>query len=268
MAFFPLLALVFFACQKDVDQMPSLSSNASGGPKAKYDVPTVTATSTQTTITLTVTAGATGAMDGFSVQWLEQSYFDANGWDGTQCGASFSGNASGSIYNLAANASVPVVIGNIDLTKAGASVDDGCNAPLQCGKTYVFRVFAHGSNELGRSEFSPNYNFSTLACGGCSYTSINTLSSNCSLLPNSLMIGTRTYTHDQLCQILALPNSSGSLAKLAQAVIAAKYNGINTNDADQLIGNLDILSATDRASVSNSFGASIKGALQDAINCK
>jgi hypothetical protein len=30
MAFFPLLALVFFACQKDVSQSPSLTSNAKG----------------------------------------------------------------------------------------------------------------------------------------------------------------------------------------------------------------------------------------------
>jgi hypothetical protein len=267
MAFFPLLALVFFACQKDVSQMPSLSSNASGGPKAQYDVPTVTATSTQTTITLTLTAGATGAMDGFSVQWLEQSYFDANGWDGTQCGASFSGNASGSIYNLAANASVPVVIGNIDLTKAGASVDDGCNAPLQCGKTYVFRVFAHGSNLLGRSEFSTDYTFSTLSCG-CTYKSVEDLKSDCSLLPSVMTIGSNSYSGSDLCTILRMnPGQGGALVRLAQAVIAAKYNGVNTSVADALIGTKNPLVAADRASVPNNFGAQVKDALLQAITC-
>src|SRR4029450_1367764 len=78
------------------------------------------------------------------------------------CKASFSGNAFGSRYNLAANACITVNLGEF-LFDNGASTT--CPNALQCGTCYVFRAFAHADSNKNRSDFTGNLQCSTLDCG-------------------------------------------------------------------------------------------------------
>lgn len=128
------------------------------------------------TIALGVCAGATGAPAGFSVQWVTCDAFAA-GPDGTPntrddntwpsetqglCDGSFSGNANGSIWNLAAGDCATVVIGGLNDSDPGVSFN--CNEPLTCDTCYVFRAFAHANSNYNRSAFTPNHECTTGSC--------------------------------------------------------------------------------------------------------
>src|SRR5688572_23901488 len=119
------LSLLSIACVGDPDV--DLVVNAAG-PKPDLSVPTLSAPSaTQTTITIQVCAGATGAPAGFSLQWETAADYAANGWsdtNGSYCGASFSGNAAGSRYNLDPGECVSVVVGDF-LADPGFSTSCG-----------------------------------------------------------------------------------------------------------------------------------------------
>jgi hypothetical protein len=127
--------------------------------------------STQVSITFNVCAGAGGAPDGFTIQWMTKADNDANGWpvdfnnptkQPTFCKASFSGNANLSRYNLAKGRCVLVNIGE-SLFENGAST--GCRGALTCGTAYVFRSSANATSRANKSAFSENEICSTLACG-------------------------------------------------------------------------------------------------------
>jgi hypothetical protein len=248
-------------------------ASLAGGPtKTKVDVPTLTcASSTQASITLNVCApggtGATGAPAGFSIQWMPAASFTGV-WPSSDaagiCTASLSGNASLSRYNLSANQCVLVNIGEF-LFDNGASYKDGCAVALACGAQYVFRIFAHATSALTRSDFSPTYTCSTLPCGhvgGCTYTqgywkthgpTACNPSLGADLWPTSaipMMLGNRPYSEAELCSIFNTPAAGNGLIALAHQLIAAKLNIANGADgsaaaadiaaADALIGGLVI----------------------------
>lgn len=130
-------------------------------------------------IDINVTAGSpTGAPAGFTIQWQTTGDYEQFGWPAASscppdingvptcgesfCTASFSGNAASSNYNLAADQSVTVRIGDL-LLDNGASTD--CpDVSLFCSHNYVFRVFAHATSTLQRSAFTENLTCSTLEC--------------------------------------------------------------------------------------------------------
>jgi hypothetical protein len=228
------------------------------GPKPDYDVPTLScAGATQTSINLMVCAGGTGAPAGFSIQWLTAAAYAANGWaDPALCHASFSGNASGSRYNLAPNACVAVNVGDF-LFDNGAS--SNCVEALLCGTDYVFRTFAHASSSFNRSAFSGNHTCSTLACGddgNCTFTQgywkthgpIPTGNNSNEWPVTSLTLGTVSYSDLELLAIFNQPAAGNGLIALAHQLIAAKLNiaaGADGSDvagaivaADALIGGL------------------------------
>ena len=215
-----LLTIAFIGCKKDL-KSPAVTSDAKGGvPVVQYDVPTLTcAGSTLTSIDLTVTAGGTGAPSGFSIQWMTRAQFhdvyndiwpvytpantDANGdpIDANFCKASFSGNAFGSRYNLAAGESVTVSIGSF-LFDNGASTT--CPNELTPCTEYVFRIFAHGDNVKNRSNFSGN-TFCSTECddGGCTRHGFGYWKNHCELIPaGGLTLFGVPYTKDQICTIL------------------------------------------------------------------
>jgi hypothetical protein len=123
--------------------------------KGAFAAPTITIIdATENSITVRVTAGSTGAPAGFSLHWEKKSDYDTYGWTSGQysyCGASFSGNANGSSYNLAAGASVDVVIGVGSYPGPGES--GGCG-PLECGFEFAIRGFAHANSSMNRSPFT------------------------------------------------------------------------------------------------------------------
>lgn len=245
-------------------------------PKSKISTPTLSlAAASQVSVDLQVCAGATGAPAGFSIQWMTVAEYVANGnqWylseDPRLCKASFSGNASGSRYNLGANECIVVNIGDF-LFDNGASTN--CAHALVCGVNYVFRSFAHATNTQMRSDFTPNLVAATSACTpvipGCTHeygfwkTHGAIKPNGTAALPeenqwplsvqlNGMMLGTIQYTEIQLLTILnTSPAGSNKLVTLAHQLICAKLNEANGADvssivvaiaaADSLIGGLYI----------------------------
>jgi hypothetical protein len=233
--------------------------------KTKMDTPAITCGgSTQASINVQVCAGATGAPAGFSIQWMTGAEFTANGgWplsdDSSLCAAGFSGNANLSRYNLGPGECVMVNLGEF-LFDNGASTT--CAGALVCGTDYVFRAFAHATNTLSRSDFTPNLTCSTQPCGnsgGCTLTqgfwkthsptvcAVDPTSPLCIDWPvTSLLLGTVSYDVSQLISILDTPAAGNGLIVLAHQLIAAKLNvaaGADPTDvagaiaaADTLIG--------------------------------
>jgi hypothetical protein len=238
-------------------------------PKKKVDTPQINcAGSTQASINIQVCApsgtGATGAPAGFSIQWMTQADYVANGnaWylsdDTRLCKASFSGNANLSRYNLSPGQCVTVNVGEF-LFDNGASTN--CLDALVCGTDYVFRAFAHANSTLNRSDFTTNQTCSTLDCGsegGCTFTQGYWKthgpvgcdpSSGANVWPvTSLTLGSVTYTDLELCNIFNKPAAGNGLIALAHQLMAAKLNIANGADgsavatdianADALIGSL------------------------------
>jgi hypothetical protein len=234
------------------------------------DTPTISCApgSTPSSLKVTVTGGPnTGLPAGFSVQWMLESEFLANGgiWPSdsyvdpnvsSYCKASFSGNASGYNYAIPVNGSSTVTLGDVIYDTPGAS--SACeNIPLSCGKNYVFRAFGHANSTLNRSAWSNTTTCATAACahdGGCTYTQgywkthgpIPT-GNNSNVWPvTSLTLGTVTYTDLELQSIFNTSGAGNGLVTLAHQLMAAKLNVANGADdtaiaatiaaADALIG--------------------------------
>ncbi len=244
-----MVGIVLVACNKlDSDVAPQ--DGGTDVEKSKtgvLDTPTLSCEgSTQTSISIRVTAGRSGAPAGFSLQWMLKEDWEANGdsWNGDKkpCEGSFSGNANISNYNLLAGQSVTIRVGDI-LLDNGASIGgpDGCDGILECGTEYVFRVFAHATSTQNRSAFSGPTYCSTLSCdprgNECTYTQgfwknngpVPTGQGNSYLWPqsvkdNGLMLGSVSYTPDQLLAILNQQVAGNGLVNLAHQLIAAKLN--------------------------------------------
>jgi len=265
------LAILFIisACQRDAKDLSTMTTkggsvSSSKPPKTKLDAPVVTCfSSTQGYINLQVCAGASGAPAGFSIQWMTQAAFIANGsvWpadDLVVCHASFSGNANGSRYDLTPGQCVVVRIGDILFDNGTSS---SCTDELFCGTRYVFRAFAHATSSLMRSDFTGNIFCTTSPCEssiGCTYSQgywkthgpegCNPANSGNTWPVTSLTLGTVNYGDGQLCSIMNTPAAGNGLLSLAHQLIAAKLNIANGSDgstinatiaaADALIGNL------------------------------
>jgi hypothetical protein len=158
------LAAVFYACQKEVKQIPVSSTDVSNACKVKtVDPVTISVTgSSEVSIDIKVTAGKSGTPSGFFIQWAAADQLaaytgpvDKDGWplDTTVfCKASFSGKVSKSRYALKQGQSVTVSIGNL-LLDNGASTDCPDNL-AGCGTEYVFRAFAYANGSLIKSPWS------------------------------------------------------------------------------------------------------------------
>ena len=266
-----VFALLFFGCQKETKKLPSVTSNAKGGSQSTnvFDALTLSCagSTTQTSIALTITAGASGAPAGFSIQWITKAAFDANGgvWpaDSTgYCKASFSGvpygakntqQAGSNSYNLPANGSVTVYIGDLlndelnqQLGLSTTVCDDGL---LECGTQYVFRAFAHANSTKNRSAFTI-FDSSCATTSPCQDCDVNgkhrgfgywkehsdELTARITLLGEVnganepvLSLGGRQYTIAEIQSILnQTPNGNGLLT-LGHQLIAAKLNGLCAN---------------------------------------
>jgi hypothetical protein len=254
--------------------------------KTKMDTPAIEcAGSSSASIDIKFTAGASGAPAGFSLQWMPAADLAAAGnvWllsaDPLLCKGSFSGNASGSTYNLLAGMTATVNVGDI-LFDNGASTN--CAAPLACGTSYAFRSFAHASSTLYRSDFTPNLVCSTLACEpvdeGCTLTQgywkthgpIPTGNNSNEWDVTSLTLGSVSYTDLELQAIFDTPAAGNGLISLAHQLTAAKLNIANGADgtavsitiaaADALIGAL-VAPPVGAGSLPSSSTSALTGAL-------
>ena len=231
------------------------------------DKPSIQCSSaTPTSITLLVTAGSTGTPSGFTIVWMSQPQFFANGgdWyadaDPRLCQASF----TGAQYLLAPGQSITV---NIGAALATPGVTSNCAGPLDCViAKYVFRGFANATATAPRSDYSgPGWECQTEPCppqeeGQCTYTQgywkthgpVGCAKGNNSneWAVTSLTLGTVLYTDAQLCTIMNTPVAGNGLISLAHQLIAAKLNIANGSSnaaiaaaitaADAMIGGLKV----------------------------
>jgi hypothetical protein len=258
--------------------LPGLREAAAKPPKTKIDTPRIScgAGSTQASINIEVCApsgtGATGLPAGFSLQWMTCDDYATNGnqWyasdDPRLCKASFSGNAFGSRYNLAAGECVTVNVGEF-LFDSGASTN--CPDALLCGTCYVFRAFGHATSTLNRSDFTGNTECRTLEClqdcdpvdctftqgywkthgpAGCNPAGGESvwpdLTGQCTCNGgDGLCLGSTCYSADQLCAILnTSAGGTNQTIALEHQLIAAKLNilkGADGTDAAQCIIDAD-----------------------------
>jgi hypothetical protein len=221
--------------------------------------------------------GGTGALAGFSVQWMTAAQYakGPDGSSGTQddnsfgstsdtlimCKASFSGNANGSLRRILAGNSTTVEIGNLDDEEPGVSFT--CEGGLKCGTLYYFRAFAHANSTFNRSEFS-SVSCVTASCFGgqdngycgdpCFVKSQgfwknhgpnpdlnNGNNSNqwpASVVANGLTIGTVPYSAFELQAILNGKAPGNGLLALAHQVIAVELSIANGACADDIAADL------------------------------
>jgi hypothetical protein len=235
-------------------------------PKAKITTPTIAqeaASDVSIDVRVGAPAGGTGLPGGFSLQWMSAAEFAqtncytnpstlitscAAGWylseDPRLCKASFSGKANGYNYNIAAGSSIVVTVGDF-LLDEGASTT--CNTNLSCGTTYVFHAFGHAANNLQRSDWTANSQFTTSECatncptrssefpftGAC--TNTQGFWGTHSPVPKgnnvnqwaydtSMTLGLVTYTDLQLQGIMDAAVSGNGLISLAHQLISAMLN--------------------------------------------
>jgi hypothetical protein len=271
-----VLAVVFFACQKDLKQPDSQVQSARAQPtKEALDPLSLSCSAVSgAAINVTVCAGNSGASAGFSIQWETLADYNLYGWSSENAPSYRCASLSGvpgcaSNYSLASNACVTVNVGSNLFDDCGASATCG-PTELLCGTTYIFRAFAHNiPGGLKASDKSGTTQCTTFDCGsqGCTYTqgfwkthgpegcasgnNTNRWFDAANNIPvTSLTLGTVTYTDLQLCSILNTPAGGNGLLSLAHQLIAAKLNIANGSSpvsiqssidaADALIGSLVI----------------------------
>jgi len=209
-------------------------------------------------IELNLTAGQTGAPGGFTVWWMKQSDFVANGSQWFPGGAPFQMEAcytgeptlhtmEGSLtsFVLAPGQNIETEIGDL-FDETGIVT----NSPveLEPGVDYVFCAFANAGGGLPQSDYSATIAASTNPHGVCIFT-IGYWKNHPEAWPvTSLTLGTVSYTQAQLLAILATPAAGNGLLILAHQLIATKLNIANGGDpavviatvtaADALIGSL------------------------------
>jgi hypothetical protein len=209
-------------------------------------------------IELHITAGSTGAPGGFTVWWMKQSDFEANGsqWfpsgapvqmEACYTGAPTLHTMDGTLtsFVLSPGQNIETEIGDL-FDETGITT----NSPveLEPGVAYVFCAFTNAGSGLAQSDYSPTIADTTNPYGVCVFT-IGYWKNHPGEWPlMSLTLGSVTYTQAQLLAILAKPAAGNGLLILAHQLIATKLNIANGGDlgvvsatvtaADALIGGL------------------------------
>ena len=225
---------------------------------ANVDTPAIaTGTPGHAKQAITVTAGPSGLPNGFSVWWMDQSAFMANGgaWPTEEIfgmgAADFTGqptlNTFGGQYTtfqLAPNQTIVIEIGDL-MQETGVA---GSTEELDYGRSYVFTAFGLDENGNAASDLSITVSGTTTNSTNCTYTQ-GYWKNHEELWPvASLMLGSVLYSAAQADAILGQSVAGNGLVSLAHQLIAAKLNVANGADptaaaaaiaaADALIGAL------------------------------
>jgi hypothetical protein len=192
--------------------------------------------------TLTITAGPSGAPAGFTVWWMKESDYIANGseWflygDTRQGEATFWGaptlNTNGGQYTtfaLAPNQSITIEVGDLNdesgVTMTTPESDQSTGGELESSTSYVFCAYANATAQVYQSELTVTVQSQTQSTN-CTFTQgywknhPNAWPAGC--LPMTL--GSNSYTQAQLLQILNEPVNGNGAISLAHQLIAAKLN--------------------------------------------
>jgi len=204
-------------------------------------------------IDLDVTAGATGAPNGFAIQWMNKADYDAHGWpadtyDPLAAYCEFYGqptlntDARSSSYLLGANGVIGVQMGDLfDETGIYGSYLDAV-IPGE----YAFRVWALGDGYTPNSGSVPSATqfFTTVGNAECTQgfwknhgpAGCNS-GNNANVWPGScfpLMLGNVAYTQAQICSIFNTPANGNGLISLAHQLITAKLNICNGSNPSNI----------------------------------
>lgn len=208
---------------------------AGGADAAALDTPNITAIESGTAkIEVTVTAGATGAPSGFTVWWMPEDDFIANGnvWPSTFTGivteANFNGTPVLNVYPgmpasflLGANEAINVQIGDL-FDEMGVTATD--YSELVAATGYVFCVFANAGGGWDQSGNSQTLVSGTSAGTECHHTIGYWKNHEEVWLGVGLTLGTNFYNTAQLLSILNQPAGGNGLVILGHQLIAAKLN--------------------------------------------
>jgi hypothetical protein len=225
---------------------------------ASLDKPTIsTGTSGHAKQTIYITAGPSGAPNGFTIRWVDQSTYLGNGGQFPaeptidEGRASFTGtptlNTFGGQYTtftLGPNETIRVEIGDLQ-DESGVS---GTRGELEDGVRFYFAAFANDVNGNADSDLSVIVTDETTASTNCTYTPGYWKNHPDAWPVTSLTLGTVVYTKAQLIQILEEDVNGNGLISLAHQLIAAKLNIAQGADptaaaaaiasADAMIGSL------------------------------
>ncbi len=242
--------------------LAAMGNAMAGAKKTKVDAPAIgCAGAGNDYIDVHVCAGASGAPAGFSLQWMtcddyarhellnpdgtgtgvfvENTWFDSD--DPRLCKASFSGNANLSRYNLTTSDGcgnggtdeVTVRVGEL-LLDSGASTN--CPDRLLTCTCYVFRAFAHATNNLNRSDFTANLQCATAGCAAECDPGVKSFgfwkthypdSWPAEVLAGGMTVGCQSYSAVQLESILNAVPKANALIALAHQVINTRLNYLN-----------------------------------------
>jgi hypothetical protein len=188
----------------------------------------------RTSISVIVTAGASGAPNGFTVEWLPASTYDAlGGWPSpvspTLLKAEFHGTPTLNIddgtdsFQLQASEFAGVQIGDL-FDETGVTTTNV--EELLEGTTYVVRVRASATGGNEASAPSATLRVRTLArtIQDCTYTQGYWKNHPSAWPVSSLTLGTVNYSAAQLMLIFNQPAAGNGLISLAHQLIAAKLN--------------------------------------------
>jgi hypothetical protein len=228
---------------------PTTTPTATPTP-CQLDIPSIACgTSAASNIAIDVTVGASGAPNGFVIEWMTEAEFIASGsqWPDNPDDVCQAGFPNG----LAPNQTLEVVIGDDRLFDSVGVRSDCSGDPLLCDTAYVFRCRVEETESCEASPWGNTTACATLPCNpgqNCTYTQ-GYWKNHPDVWPvQNLMLGAVSYNASQLLQVLNRPAQGNGLVILAHQLIASKLNianGANPAavqqsiiDADSMIGGL------------------------------
>jgi len=187
-------------------------------------------------IDLDVTAGASGAPNGFVIQWMKKADFLALGWPATEVDPSavvcdFTGDPSlnpdsrSASFQLAPNGVIQVQMGDL-FDETGIYSGDYLDA-LAPGE-YAFRVWAEGDDAAGVASSTPSQTiFASTSVPECTQGFWKTHPEAWPVGCTPMNLGTVSYTKTELLAIFNTPANGNGLISLAHQLIATKLNICN-----------------------------------------
>jgi hypothetical protein len=219
-----------------------------GGPALadQLDTPLAWQTGSKaTSVRMRVKAGASGAAQGFTAQWMKKADFDANGgWadeasplvrQGDFVGApdwTTEGNAGD--YTLAPSQWMAIELGQL-FDETGVIVGAGDNEELAASTQYVVRVFARASGGLDASSPTADIIVGTGdPAQNCTFSQGYWKNHPGAWPILSLTLGSVVYNQAELISILSTGAGGNGLISLAHQLIAAKLNILNGADGSAI----------------------------------
>ena len=214
---------------------------------AAYDMPTLQVVkATPSYVMIKVTAGPSGAPNGFYVEWMYKSTFDAlGGWptdpyDPSLYYCTFDGTPSWHVggadgYKLAPGETINIVLGEL-FDETGVTTDYA-NEVAQSQQVIV-HGYTIGDAGTAQSAFTGNLLSATTASNNCTFT-LGYWKNHASVWPVGCLpmtLGTVSYTKAQLLSILGTPSGGNGLIILAHQLIAANLNICNGADGTVVAG--------------------------------